>query len=299
LLAPDILLFAPVYRPYPDLISNVLRLFADVQVTVVVVVGLVLRIDPADFADETMAPAFYGNLMLVLLVLTVVPVVVSLFYRSPLQRAVGLLQDAALVDADSGSELSTRRQGLRKIPSVVVTMTEPQPWGIKLETKQEKVVVSSVEPGSTADRAGLTVGMVVMSVAGVRVYDAATASRLGASACVPTRLGCDAPASDNIPTCDPDDPQQRETGPDPKPEQLSFSGEDESLGTTGGSVRGMEGPQVLTGPGDTDTTAMLSVARRMEQQGPNTAGAAPEDEDEDEDEDEELLPGDRVDKARP
>ena len=71
----DILLFAPVYRPYPDLMSNVLRLFADVQVTVVVVVGLVLRIDPADFADETVAPAFYGNLMLTLLVLTVVPVV--------------------------------------------------------------------------------------------------------------------------------------------------------------------------------------------------------------------------------
>ena len=171
-----------VPRPYPDLISNVLKLFADVQVTVVVVVGLVLRIDPADFQEETVAPAFYGNAMLVLLLLTVVPVGFALLYRSPLQRALGLLQAAALVDADSTTELSIRRQGLRKVPSVLVTMSEPQPWGLELETRQKKVVVSTVEPGGAADTAGIAVGMVLVSIGGVRVYDS---ERLAAG-----RIGC-------------------------------------------------------------------------------------------------------------
>ena len=185
-------------RPYPNLISNVLKLFADFQVIVVVVIGLVLRIDPADFEDEAVSRAFYGDAMFVLLILTVVPVLVALLYRSPLERTISLLQKAALVDADSSSDLSLRRQGLRKKPSVVVSMTEPQPWGISLKTRKKQVVVSAVEPNSAADKAGLEVGMVLMSVAGTRVYDSMTAMKLGASSAVPTQLGFDATGSENV-----------------------------------------------------------------------------------------------------
>ena len=226
--------FVLVHRPYPDLISNVLKLFADVQVTVVVVVGLVLRIDPADFQEETVAPAFYGNVMLMLLLLTVVPVGFALLYRSPLQRALGLLQAAALVDADSTSELSIRRHGLRKVPSVLVTMSEPQPWGLELETRQKKVVVSTVEAGSAADKAGIAVGMVLVSIAGVRVYDSANASQLGASAAVPTQLGFDSPASNTFLLLDSDDQRHRRTELDePEPEQQPLSSGQYSLGVVG------------------------------------------------------------------
>ena len=255
-----------VPRPYPDLISNVLKLFADVQVTVVVVVGLVLRIDPADFQEETVAPAFYGNAMLVLLLLTVVPVGFALLYRSPLQRALGLLQAAALVDADSTTELSIRRQGLRKVPSVLVTMSEPQPWGLELETRQKKVVVSTVEPGGAADTAGIAVGMVLVSIGGVRVYDSANASRLGASAAVPTQLGFDSPASRTFPVLDSDGQRHRrpEVG-EPEPEQQPLSSGEDSRGVVGAGAgagamaSGTDVAQILITAGDIDGLDAISV----------------------------------------
>ena len=52
-------------RPYPGAVTNVLKLFADLQVVVVVLVGLVLRIHPDDFADESVSRDFYGDMMLV------------------------------------------------------------------------------------------------------------------------------------------------------------------------------------------------------------------------------------------
>eukprot|EP01046_Picozoa_sp_COSAG06_P039061 COSAG06_NODE_4571_length_4136_cov_2.422591_3_plen_123_part_00 len=72
---------SPTYRPYPDLRSNVLKLFADFQVVIVVLVGLVLRIEPNAFADEAASQAFYGDAMLVLMLLTLVPVAIALLYR--------------------------------------------------------------------------------------------------------------------------------------------------------------------------------------------------------------------------
>ena len=173
-------------------------------------------------------------------------------------------------------------------------MTEPQPWGIQLETRRKKVVVSSVEPSSTADRAGLSVGMVLMTVAGIRVYDSATASRLGASAGVPTQLGFDAPASGNILTHNPDDPQQRQTGPELEPEQLPLPSKAESPGHAGGCVRDTEEFQVHTDLGDSDgNDMMMSVTRHMELLEPDSVAVVSEDEDE------ELLPGDHTDNARP
>ena len=129
-----------------------------------------------------------------------------------------------------------------------------------------------------------------MSVAGVRVYDSATASRLDASAGVPTQLGFDAPASGHILTHDPDDPQQRQTGPEPDPEQLPLPSKAESPRHAAGCVRDTEESQVHTDLGDTDGN---DVTRRMEQQEPDSVGMVSEDEDE------ELLPGDHADNARP
>ena len=55
---------------------------------------------------------------------------------------------------------------------MVVKTTEPQPWGIRLETRQNKVVLSSLTRNTAG--AGVTVGIVPMSVAGVRVYDSSS-----------------------------------------------------------------------------------------------------------------------------
>ena len=54
--------------PYPFLSANILKLFADAQVFVVALVGLVLRMDE-DLYDRE----FFGNVMLVLLVSTLLP----------------------------------------------------------------------------------------------------------------------------------------------------------------------------------------------------------------------------------
>jgi hypothetical protein len=83
------------------------------------------------------------------------------------------------------------------MPPVLVVMRDPQPWGIDVKekknktNKQKRVVVSGVEPGSAADQAGISPGMVLRSVAGGRVYDATTATKLAASAAVPVQLGFD------------------------------------------------------------------------------------------------------------
>ena len=174
-----------------------LKLFADFQVVIVVLVGLVLRIEPDAFADEAASQAFYGDAMLVLMLLTLVPVAIALLYRSDQERSVTLLQEAALVEDGSNSDLAIRRRALRTMPPVLVVMRDPQPWGIDVKekknktNKQKRVVVSGVKPGSAADQAGILPGMVLRTVAGARVYDSTTATKLAASAAVPVLLGFD------------------------------------------------------------------------------------------------------------
>jgi hypothetical protein len=222
------------HRPYPDLRSNLLKLFADFQVVIVVLVGLVLRIEPDAFADEAASQAFYGDAMLVLMLLTLVPVVIALFYRSDQERSVMLLQEAALVEDGSNSDLAIRRRALRTMPPVLVVMKDPQPWGLDVKEKKnitnkmKRVVVSGVEPGSAADQAGISPGMVLRSVAGARVYDSTTATKLAASAAVPVLLGFDttnagalrnqAGAAEPEPELDVEDPPSG-VGVSPEPEQ--------------------------------------------------------------------------------
>ena len=83
------------------------------QVVVVVVIGLVMRIDPDDFDDETVSREVYGNVMVVLLLLTTVPAVSALMYRSPTERSLALLKQAA--NSEGGSHLATKRRELRKL----------------------------------------------------------------------------------------------------------------------------------------------------------------------------------------
>ena len=82
--------------PYPFVGANLLKLFADAQVFVVALVGLVLRINPETLDKEGLYNRdFYGNVMLGLLVGTLVPATGTLLYRSPVERALMKLQEIA------------------------------------------------------------------------------------------------------------------------------------------------------------------------------------------------------------
>lgn len=82
--------------PYPFVGANLLKLFADAQIFVVALVGLVLRINPETLNKEGLYNRdFYGNVMLGLLVGTLVPATCTLLYRSPVERALMKLQEIA------------------------------------------------------------------------------------------------------------------------------------------------------------------------------------------------------------
>jgi hypothetical protein len=90
-------LFVRVHAgPYPFVGANLLKLFADAQVFVVALVGLVLRINSEVLDKEGLYNrGFYGNVMLGLLVGTLVPATGTLLYRSPVERALVRLQEIA------------------------------------------------------------------------------------------------------------------------------------------------------------------------------------------------------------
>ena len=60
------------------------------------VVGLILRIHPDDLAKDPLSDGFgwseslYGDLLLILLILTLLPIVITLIYRSPAEKALEL-----------------------------------------------------------------------------------------------------------------------------------------------------------------------------------------------------------------
>jgi hypothetical protein len=83
--------------PYPFLGANLLKLFADAQVFVVALVGLVLRKDSQTLSQEgAYDREFYGNVMLALLLATLVPAVATLFYKSPVERVLISMQEIAM-----------------------------------------------------------------------------------------------------------------------------------------------------------------------------------------------------------
>lgn len=84
--------------PYPYPGANFLKLFADLQVMLVALVGLILRIDEVTLNNEVLGRDFYGGAMYACLVLTLVPITMALVYKTPMERALEQLQKHATVD---------------------------------------------------------------------------------------------------------------------------------------------------------------------------------------------------------
>ena len=110
--------------------SNLLKMYVDVELFLVTLVGLILRIENADLSSDLLplglrslfpdscgwlcTGTLYGDLLWILLLLTLVPIFVSMVYRSPEERAQALLHKMARVDADDNtSGLARRRAELR------------------------------------------------------------------------------------------------------------------------------------------------------------------------------------------
>jgi hypothetical protein len=104
--------------PYPSTSANLLKLFTDLQVFLVTLTGLILKIDPE---SDSISRGFgwtgslYGDLMWVLLLITAVPTVFALVYKTPVEKAQKFLHKAARVDLDDeGSTVAQRRLTLRR-----------------------------------------------------------------------------------------------------------------------------------------------------------------------------------------
>ena len=83
---------------------------------------------------------------------------------------------------------------LRSMEPVVVTLTVPPPWGVEMETNHNSALaVTDVKKASPAESVGFERGMVLTSVNGTRVKDAATGKRLAVSSGIPVTLGFDEP----------------------------------------------------------------------------------------------------------
>ena len=155
--------------PYPHRAANMLKAFTDLQIFLVSLVGLVLRINPAELqndplskgfilcaleqepcgdagnrtsnVEQTSAASFYGDVLLLLLVLTLIPVILSLWKHSDVQQAQRFLLEAGhIVDQDPGmfdvcccrrqrkkkEEFLRRRAKLRKMGTVAFIRFEPR-----------------------------------------------------------------------------------------------------------------------------------------------------------------------------
>ena len=119
-------------RPqYPSTASNLLKMYVDVELFLVTLVGLILRIENADLSNDPLplglrglfpdscgwlcTGTLYGDLLWILLLLTLIPIFGSVFYRSEEERAQALLHKMARLDADDDatSDLAQRRAELR------------------------------------------------------------------------------------------------------------------------------------------------------------------------------------------
>ena len=118
-------------RQYPSVASNLLKMYVDVELFLVTLVGLILRIENADLSNDPLplglrslfpdscgwlcTGTLYGDLLWILLLLTLIPIFGSVFYRSPEERAQALLHKMARLDADDDatSDLAQRRAELR------------------------------------------------------------------------------------------------------------------------------------------------------------------------------------------
>ena len=106
-------------------------MYVDVELFLVTLVGLILRIENADLSNDPLplglrslfpdscgwlcTGTLYGDLLWILLLLTLIPIFGSVFYRSEEERAQALLHKMARLDADDDatSDLAQRRAELR------------------------------------------------------------------------------------------------------------------------------------------------------------------------------------------
>eukprot|EP01052_Picozoa_sp_SAG31_P031170 SAG31_NODE_3275_length_4474_cov_17.108114_2_plen_404_part_00 len=168
-----------------------LKLFTDLQIFLVTLVGLILRIAPDDLAKDPLkngfgftrwdwfglaiaadserpAPgALYGDLLWFLLLMTTVPVVVTLLHQSPAQKAQRLLYRIAKTDADDASSpLAKQRRALRELKIA-------RRAGVQPEERDEQAIgstastVSTGQQNSDADEASPPVGSGVGDIDGM------------------------------------------------------------------------------------------------------------------------------------
>ena len=120
--------------PYPSLGSNLLKMYVDVELFLVTLVGLILRINDMDLSNDPLplglqsifpdgcgwlcTGTLYGDLLWVLLVLTLLPIVFTLVYRSPEEKAQTFLHKIARIDtadvSEESSVLAKRRRALQQ-----------------------------------------------------------------------------------------------------------------------------------------------------------------------------------------
>eukprot|EP01043_Picozoa_sp_COSAG02_P049204 COSAG02_NODE_4919_length_4836_cov_5.351488_1_plen_483_part_00 len=95
--------------PYPFASANLLKLFTDLQLVFVSLVGMLLRFDGATLQQEQFGREFYGGILFGLLVATAVPTVVTVLYKSPAEKVHLFLQKVATVHTDKeGSKMAPK-----------------------------------------------------------------------------------------------------------------------------------------------------------------------------------------------
>lgn len=147
--------------PYPFVGANLLKLFADAQVFVVALVGLVLRVNSEILDKEGLYNRdFYGNLLLGLLVGTLVPATGTLLYRSPVERALMILQEIAkglpdplanvpaqLLSTDSDASPSDQDESLSETkPTLASCVATGQSIEGSIDVEAGSTVVEGIPP---------------------------------------------------------------------------------------------------------------------------------------------------------
>ena len=102
--------------PYYLLTENLLKLFADAQIFLVLVVGLILRFDDALLAAEQTSRRFYHNILLITVASVAIPLGFTALWKDDVQKAESLLLKMAKVDVnDSSKTAAVQRKKLQSL----------------------------------------------------------------------------------------------------------------------------------------------------------------------------------------
>lgn len=98
--------------PYPSVGSNLLKLFTEVQLFLVLAISLVLQISDKQLAAEGFGRAFYSQLLGAVLLPLGVAIILKMTRKGKLERAQGLLLRMSKVDEEGKGKKSRRRKEL-------------------------------------------------------------------------------------------------------------------------------------------------------------------------------------------